>query len=295
MARFLSDGSLVFLGRSDAQVKLRGQRIELGEIEAGLREHHAIEDAVVVLQEEGANSRIVAYVVPARGTSLAPDALRSTLGETLPAYMVPSTFVFLDALPITAVGKIDRRALGAAVAVGISSQPYTAPRGPTEEVLASIWMDVLQRERVGAHDNFFELGGHSLLAMRVLSRVQAAFAIDLPMVRLFEHPTVAGLARCVEAETTNEPRDVETPIVAVQGREHAPLSVGQEHIWWMEQLIPDTPLFNMPFACRISGALDVHSFYRSLDEIICRHEALRTQVHHRRCRSGSDRDVMQVP
>ena len=277
LARLLSDGRIEFLGRLDAQVKLRGQRIELGEIEAGLREQHAVEDAVVVLQEEGANSRIVAYVVPARGTSLTPDALRSTLGDTLPAYMVPSTFVFLDALPITAVGKVDRRALGAAVAVGISSQPYAAPRGPTEEVLASIWMDVLQRERVGAHDNFFELGGHSLLAMRVLSRVQAAFAIDLPMVRLFEHPTVAGLARCVEAETTNAPRDVETPIVAVQGRESALLSVGQQHIWWTEQVIPDTPLFNMPFAFRISGALDVDSLYRSLDEIICRHEALRTK------------------
>ena len=277
LARFLSDGRIEFLGRLDAQVKLHGQRIELGEIEARLREQHAVEDAVVVLQEEGASSGIVAYVVPARGTSLTTDALRSTLGETLPAYMVPSTFVFLDALPITAAGKVDRRALGAAVAVGISSQPYAAPRGPTEEVLASIWMDVLQRERVGAHDNFFELGGHSLLAMRVLSRVQAAFAIGLPMVRLFEHPTVAGVARCVEAETTHEPRDVETPIVAVQGRESALLSVGQQHIWWTEQVIPDTPLFNMPFAFRISGALDVDALYRSLDEIICRHQALRTR------------------
>lgn len=275
--RYLSDGRLVYLGRSDAQVKLRGHRIELGEIEASLRAHEAIEDAVVVLEEEDGNPRIVAYVVRADGGIVAPDTLRSSLGETLPAYMVPSAFAFLDALPVTPGGKIDRRALRAAVAVEPPSQAYVSPRGPTEEALASIWREVLQLERVSIHDNFFELGGHSLLAMRVLSRVRAAFGIDLPMVRLFEHPTVAGLAGCVEAETTTVHPGVDTSIVAVSRRQHAPLSVGQEHIWWMERFIPDTPLFNMPFAFRFSGALDVHALYRSLDEIIRRHEALRTR------------------
>jgi amino acid adenylation domain-containing protein len=271
--RYVSDGRLVFLGRSDAQVKVRGHRIELGEIEAGIRAHQAIEDAVVLLQEEDANARIVAYVVPAAGSLVTLEALRSFLRETLPAYSVPSTFVFLDSLPKSASGKIDRRALGAA---NIPSQLYEPPRGPTEEVLASIWMDVMQLERVGAHDNFFELGGHSLLAMRVQVRVQGALGIDLPMARLFEHPTVAGLAEYVDAEKVTHGRAIDAPIVAVSHHRPMPLSVAQEELWRVDRRFPNTPLFNIPVALRLTGTLDRTALERAINEVVQRHETLRT-------------------
>jgi aryl carrier-like protein len=286
--RYLANGDLVFLGRSDSQVKVHGHRIELGEIEAGLRAHRGVTDAVVVLRHDDATPRIVAYVVPAPGSSAAPDALRSSLRETLPVHMIPSLFVFLDALPITAGGKIDRRGLEA-VEVEPPSHVDEPPRGRTEEMLASIWMDVLQLKHVGAHDNFFERGGHSLLAMRVLSRVRATFGIDLPMVRMFEHPTIAALARCIDAEAVTVECAVDAPTVTMPRCLEAPLSVGQEQIWWMERLIPETPLFNMPFAFRLSGALDVDACYRSFDEIIRRHESLRT-----RFTTASSRPVQTV-
>ncbi len=275
-ARYLADGRLVFLGRSDSQVKVHGHRIELGEVEAELRAHPAVKDVVVVLQHEDTAPWIVAYVVPISGSCATPDALRASLRATLPIHMIPSRFAFLDALPLTAAGKIDRRRLEG-VAVEASRPADEPPHGPTQEALAAIWTDVLQLQRLSVHDNFFEQGGHSLLAMRVLSRVRAAFGIDLPMARLFEHPTIAGLAQCIDAEEVIVERPVDAPTVTTPHGPDAPLSVGQEQIWWMERLIPETPLFNMPFAFRMSGALDVDAFYRSLDEIIRRHEALRTR------------------
>jgi len=195
VAQFREDGALEFVGRTDHQIKLRGYRIEPGEIEAALERLPGVRRAVAVAREEGTTRRLVAYVV-AEGEAPDEAALRAELRRSLPEYMVPAAFVVLDALPLGANGKIDRAALpepGAAAAVG-----YVPPRTPTEAAIAAIWAALLRREQVGAEDNFFDLGGDSLLATQAVSRMRAAFEIELPLRRFFEGSTVAALAGVVE-------------------------------------------------------------------------------------------------
>jgi amino acid adenylation domain-containing protein len=199
LARRLPDGHLIFLGRSDNQVKIRGYRVELDEIEALLARHPAVGAAVAVAREDSpSDRRLVAYVVPRAGQAVLLPELRAFLARQLPDYMVPGAILILDSLPLTPHGKVDRRALPAPDYAQLAlAQPFTAPRTPVEETLAAIWAGVLGLERVGVADNFFELGGHSLLATQVVSRVRAAFAVDLPLRALFEAPTVAGLALAI--------------------------------------------------------------------------------------------------
>ena len=199
LARRLPDGHLIFLGRSDNQVKIRGYRVELDEIEALLARHPAVGAAVAVAREDNpGDRRLVAYVVPRAGQAVILPELRAFLARQLPDYMVPGAILILDTLPLTPHGKVDRRALPAPDYAQLAlAQPFTAPRTPVEETLAAIWAGVLGLERVGVADNFFELGGHSLLATQVVSRVRAAFAVDLPLRALFEAPTVAGLALAI--------------------------------------------------------------------------------------------------
>jgi amino acid adenylation domain-containing protein len=194
--RYLADGNLEFLGRLDKQVKIRGHRIEPGEIEAALMVHEAISQAVVLAREdEPGDQRLVAYLVAAMDASIPqPDVLRTHLQRTLPDYMVPSTFVTLDRLPLTSSGKLDRSALPAPQGRADLTQAYVAPRTPAEQWLAEIWTDVLRVDRVGIHDNFFELGGHSLLTMRIVARIHERFNVSLPVWTLFESPTIASLA-----------------------------------------------------------------------------------------------------
>jgi amino acid adenylation domain-containing protein len=190
-ARWRMDGAIEYLGRLDFQVKVRGFRIELGEMEAVLRRHESVADCVVVAREDvPGENRLVAYVV---GEARA-EALRAHVRRSLPEYMVPAAFVFLDALPLNPNGKVDRRALPAPE-YGAAEETYVAPRTPVEEAVAAIWAEVLRLERVGRLDDFFELGGHSLLATRVVSRVRARFGVGLPLRALFEGPTVAEMAR----------------------------------------------------------------------------------------------------
>jgi amino acid adenylation domain-containing protein len=189
--RWMADGTLEYLGRLDEQVKIRGFRIELGEIEVRLAQHPDVREAVVLAREDvPGDRRLVAYVVGAAGA----DALREHLRQRLPEYMVPSTFVVLDRLPLTANGKVDRKALPAPE-LASAEERYVAPRTPVEETLAGIWAEVLHLERVGVEESFFDLGGHSLLATRVVSRVREVFNVELPLRALFEHRTVEGLAR----------------------------------------------------------------------------------------------------
>ncbi|MBW4508527.1 MAG: amino acid adenylation domain-containing protein [Scytonematopsis contorta HA4267-MV1] len=198
LARYLPDGNIEFLGRIDNQVKIRGFRIELGEIEAVLNTHPQIEQAVVITREDvSGNKRLVAYVV-SNYELLSTNQLRELLKQKLPEYMVPSAFVTLDTLPLTANGKIDRRALPAPDIENGFALQFVAPRTPTEEVIANICAEVLGLKLVGINDNFFEMGGHSLLATQVISRLREAFSIDLPLRRLFDFPTVAGLAEQIE-------------------------------------------------------------------------------------------------
>ena len=194
--RYLPDGNLQFLGRLDQQVKVRGFRIEPGEIEAALAQHPGVRECVVAA-EDGAfgDRRLVAYLVPNPEQTATSADLRRFLAEQLPAHMLPSTFLFLDTLPLTRNGKVDRAALAAHQSASPErKQAIVAPRTPIEETLAAIWRRLLGREQVEVHDSFFALGGHSLLAIQLLSRVRDTFQVDLPVRALFEAPTVAELA-----------------------------------------------------------------------------------------------------
>ncbi len=193
LARWRADGELEYLGRIDHQVKVRGYRIELGEIEARLVEHDSVGQAVVVARDEGADRQLVAYIV-GDGVAPEPSLLRAHLKHSLPDYMMPSAFVLLDALPLTPNGKVDRRALPAPEGDAVVRGEYVAPRTPVEELLASIWCEVLKLDRVGVNDNFFELGGHSLLATRVMARIREDFGTELPLRALFEAPSLGGLS-----------------------------------------------------------------------------------------------------
>ncbi len=218
-ARYGSDGIIEYLGRLDEQVKLRGFRIEPGEVEARLRAHPKVREAVVVVREDGGEKRLVGYVVAAR-PPLDAEALRAHLKASLPEYMVPAAFVSLERLPLTANGKVDRRALPAP-ALAACPDDYVPPRTPTEEVLCGIWAEMLRLERVGIHDNFFELGGHSLLATQVISRVRQIFQMDPPLRVVFETPTIAGLAGVLIA---HEPAPGHVEAVAALHREIDKLS-----------------------------------------------------------------------
>ena len=199
LARHLPDGEIEFLGRRDQQVKVRGFRIELGEVEAVLGGHPAVREAVVTAYGPASDDRrLAAYVVPRQDPAPSADGLQSYLRERLPEYMIPAAFVLLEELPLTPNGKLDRKALPAPdEACAASDAGFVAPRTPVEEALAQLWAQVLGRDTVGVNDNFFRLGGHSLLGTVLMSRVRDAFQVELPLVVLFEAPTVAALARAV--------------------------------------------------------------------------------------------------
>jgi amino acid adenylation domain-containing protein len=198
LARYFPDGNIELLGRLDHQVKIRGFRIEMGEIETVLKLHPSVREAVVVAREDApGDRRLVAYVAPA-GASVPAGELGEFLKARLPAYMLPSAFVFIDVFPLTPNGKLDRRALPAPEGRSVPHDSYLAPRTPTEEAMASIWCEVLNLKQVGIHDNFFALGGHSLLATRMISRVRNVFQLGITLGAFFEAPTIASLAEKIE-------------------------------------------------------------------------------------------------
>ncbi|HEX3130822.1 MAG TPA: amino acid adenylation domain-containing protein [Thermoanaerobaculia bacterium] len=269
-ARLLADGRIEFLGRMDRQVKIRGFRVEPGEIEAALTRHPEVADAVVVVREEGLDRRLVAYVVPKADKQ--PE-LRQFLEPLLPAPLIPSAFVFLPKLPLTANGKVDRSALPAPEVRAMKSRP---PAGPVEELLAGLWEGVLGAKRVGAEDDFFDLGGHSLLATRLVSRIREVFQVELPLADLFQEPTVAAVAVRIEARRRGEEPAPILPLSPEEREGPIPLSFAQERVWLLERMQPGTPVFNMPLGVRLRGPLDVQALAAALSEIVRRHEALRT-------------------
>ncbi|HEY9284249.1 MAG TPA: amino acid adenylation domain-containing protein, partial [Pyrinomonadaceae bacterium] len=296
-------GELEYVGRVDTQVKVRGHRIEPGEVEAALREQEEVaECAVVVVESEGGDKRLVAYVVAEGGEAAAglAERLRSYLAGRLPAYMVPSAFVLLDALPLTPNGKLDRRALpapewGAAAAVA----EYIGPRDAYEEVVAGTFSEVLRVERVGVTDDFFALGGHSLLATQVVARLRRAFGVEVALRSLFEQPTPRGLGGEVRRLLTEggqtqaatlRPRQADAAGGTEQGAAEsgavpdsaepvlsvAPASFGQQRLWFLDQLEPGARAYNVPMAVRLGGALRAAALGQALTEVVRRHEALRT-------------------
>ena len=274
--RYRPDGNLEFLGRIDEQVKIRGFRIELGEIETILASHPSVGEAAVVAREDTpGQKRLVAYVSP-KGTAIASAELAAFLGKKLPNYMVPTAFVMLAALPMTANGKLDRKALPAPQDLGAAQSNYVGPSTPVEEVLTNIWAEVLGREQVGTQDDFFELGGHSLLATQVVSRVRQALGTELPLRTLFESPTVGGLAARIEA-LRKEHDGLEPPEIRPTSRGvPLPLSFAQQRLWFLDQLEPNNPFYNSPLRIRLRGVLDLDALEWALSEMVRRHEILRT-------------------
>jgi amino acid adenylation domain-containing protein len=269
VARYRKDGRIEFLGRSDHQVKIRGFRIELGEIENSLQIHPAIAQAVVHPQGE----QLVAYLI-ARGAEQ-PDVatLRNHVQESLPAYMVPHRFLFLDAYPLTPNGKVDRKALPDPAKFALGTGSYVPPRSPIEETLVTIWQQLLNVPQVGIEDNFFELGGHSLLATQMVSRVRQTLNVELPLRALFEAGTVAALAQII-ARSQNAP--AAPRIQVIDSREARPLSFAQQRLWVLDQLEPDLAAYHIPAVVRLEGSLDAATLQAAFAQVMARHASLRT-------------------
>jgi amino acid adenylation domain-containing protein len=275
-ARWREEGALEYLGRIDDQVKIRGQRVEPGEVQAALAGHPAVAQAVVAALrgENAGETRLVAYVVPRPGLTVDREELRVYLGARLPAAMVPVAWVVLGALPLLPSGKVDRRALPAPeVEAGGGDRP---PRTAVEEILAGIWCEVLGRSRVGVDDDFFALGGHSLLATQVASRVRRRLGVDLELSRLFAAPSLGRLAAEIDRLLAGGSASAPPIGRAARGAE-APLSFAQQRLWFLEQLQPGSGAYHAPAAVRFRGPLDVAALARSLDEVVRRHEVLRTR------------------
>jgi amino acid adenylation domain-containing protein len=277
LARYLIDGNIEYLGRIDNQVKIRGFRIELGEIEAALSQHPVVRETVVIARENSAGDKqLVAYLVPHQEPAPTNSDLRHFLKAQLPDYMMPSAFVVLEALPLTPNGKVDRRALPQPELRPELEPTFVAPRTPIEEILANIWGCVLGIEQVGIDDNFFELGGHSLLATQVISRVRNTLAVELPLRSLFETPTVASFAQQVENSLHSGQSISDQPLLPISRSSNLPLSFAQARLWFLDQLQPNSAFYNIPTALRLSGQLNVTALESNINEIIRRHEALRT-------------------
>ncbi|HYO16637.1 MAG TPA: non-ribosomal peptide synthase/polyketide synthase [Thermoanaerobaculia bacterium] len=289
LARWLPDGRIDFLGRADHQVKIRGFRIELEEIEAALATHPGVRE-VAVMAREGERSgdrRLVAWVVPREGVP-APEIheLRRHLARTLPEYMVPAAFVFLQAMPLTPSGKVDRRALPAPEGRPEPGRSLVAPRTNLERLLIDLWRQVLPTKAIGIHDGFFELGGHSMLAAHLVFRLQEHLGESVPLAAIFQAPTVAELgalleerypaavARLAGVAPARDDRAIRP--AERQSGVPLPLSFAQERLWFLEQLQPGTAAYNVPAAVRLEGHLAVPLLAACLDEIVRRHEALRT-------------------
>ncbi|WNI20543.1 non-ribosomal peptide synthetase [Streptomyces sp. ITFR-16] len=272
LVRWNAAGLLDYVSRADDQVKLRGFRIELGEVEAALLARPGVTAACAVIREDTPGARrLVAYAVTG-DPGLRPVALRDALADTLPHYMVPGAVVVLDDLPLLPNGKVDRRALPEPAEGSDATADGTGRRTLREDLLAGIFADVLRRPRVGPHDSFFDLGGHSLLAMRVVSRVRAVLGAEIAVRTLFEHPTVAGLARVLDQRGRAHP-----PVVQAARRpDPMPLSYAQQRLWFLNRLEGPSSAYNIPLVLELDGALDTDALRAALHDVVARHEALRT-------------------
>ncbi|ASU97648.1 non-ribosomal peptide synthetase DhbF [Bacillus subtilis] len=267
-ARWRADGSLDYIGRADHQIKIRGFRIELGEIDAVLANHPHIEQAAVVVREDQpGDKRLAAYVVADAPIDTAE--LRRYVGASLPDYMVPAAFVEMDELPLTPNGKLDRKALPAPdFSTSVSDR---APRTPQEEILCDLFAEVLGLARVGIDDSFFELGGHSLLAARLMSRIREVMGAELGIAKLFDEPTVAGLAAHLDLAQSARPA-----LQRAERPEKIPLSFAQRRLWFLYCLEGPSPTYNIPVTVRLSGELDQGLLKAALYDLVRRHESLRT-------------------
>ncbi|REG14281.1 non-ribosomal peptide synthase protein (TIGR01720 family)/amino acid adenylation domain-containing protein/natural product biosynthesis luciferase-like monooxygenase protein, partial [Archangium gephyra] len=277
VVRYFPDGNIEFRGRNDFQVKIRGFRIELGEIQSVLDKYPGVRQSVVVVREDvPGNKRLVAYWVAQEAQQPEDSELREHLKQKLPGHMVPSAFVQLEKVPLTPNGKVDRKALPAPEGVSASSgEPFAPPRTELEVQLAALWSGVLGVPQVGIHDDFFALGGHSLLATQLVSRIRVAFGVELPLRAIFESPTIAALSGQLERALLQSRPSAPSPHLTPRG-DTLPVSFAQRRMWILDQLHPLHADYNVFFALRMEGALQVDVLRRSLSEVVRRHEALRT-------------------
>lgn len=294
LARWLESGEIEYIGRVDHQVKIRGLRIELGEIEAALNQIPQTGKSVVIAHNsQQGDAYLVAYIVlqTQPGNTISQTISQSdyktlaqqTLSQTLPEYMVPQHFILLDAMPLSANGKLNRKALPIP---DFSQQAaeYIAPQSELEKSLALIWQELLGIERVGLADNFFDLGGHSLLATQMLARIRQQLQCELPLKQLFAQPTLGNLANALQESLNNGLKegaahstlDISALKTLRQNTQHLPLSFAQQRLWLIDQLQPGSITYNIPLAIRLTGKLNTQALQQALQTLMDENESLRT-------------------
>ncbi|MFI8529849.1 amino acid adenylation domain-containing protein [Streptomyces aquilus] len=276
IVRWTPGGDLEFLGRRDDQVKIRGFRIELGEVETVLRACPLVAQAAA-RPDRATGRSLIGYVVPATDAETVPDRaeLRAWCARHLPQHAVPSDFVVLDALPVGVSGKLDRSALPDAAHTRTAAGPaYAAPRDETERIVAEVWADVLGLDRVGLDDSFFDLGGHSLLATMAVSRIAQRLGREVELRTVFEHPTIRGFAPVVADARVSGAGEV----VPVDRDRPLPLSFAQERLWFLDRTSDTGESYLLWYAWRIRGGLDRAAWQQALDDLVARHEVLRTAL-----------------
>ncbi|MFJ8923571.1 amino acid adenylation domain-containing protein [Streptomyces sp. NPDC102415] len=274
IVRWREDGELEYLGRADSQIKIRGVRIEPEEIAGALTDLPAVRAAVIDVRGEGDDRRLVGYVTTHDGLPVDPAALRAGLAARLPAAMVPSWYVTLPALPVTPNGKVDRRALPEPTdGDRAQAAEHVAPRNAAEETVACVWAELLGLPAISVHDDFLALGGHSLLAAQAVARVAERLGVEISVRDLFEAPTVARFA----ARAAGLPRTAaHTPVPHLGSGPHQ-LSFAQQRLWFLDRLTPGSALYNVPLVLEITGRLDLSALRTALQELLDRHEVLRTR------------------
>ncbi len=272
LARWLPDGSIEFLGRGDDQVKIRGFRIEPGEIETVLQGHDAIEQAVVMARGKNDGSKhLVTYIVGNQDTD--QNILEAYLMDFLPEYMIPRQWIWLDMVPLSPNGKIDRKALPEPEAISRNTV-YTAPGNRQEEKIAEIWQELLGVERIGIHDDFFDLGGQSLLAIRLISKIRSVFNVEVPVNEIFSHTSIKALSGLIDEKNY----DTRFPTIRPAIRpEKIPLSFAQERLWFLDQLDGSVE-YHMPGLIKITGKPDLEVIEKAFRSLVERHEILRTVI-----------------
>lgn len=295
----LPSGELIYIGRVDNQIKIRGFRVELGEIEATLLSHPNINDCVVMPYGDSNQKRLIAYAIPAKKGTLNTQELCAHLAKTLPAYMIPSIFVEMESFPLNANGKIDRHALPAPFAVRTESaelqqseqRGQEEPWEDLERTVCDIVAAALNVETLGVDENIFHYGAHSLIVAQICAAVRNRLRATLEPKEVFEHPTVSGMIRLV-SERKSAAADEEVAIPKASREKSIPLTYQQEQIWFLSKLVPNNRAYNSQFSVRLHGNLDKTILERCLNAIVCRHEILRTTFHEK---DGSPIQVIHDP
>jgi len=282
LGRLLPDGCLQHLGRKDFQVKIRGYRVETSEVEATLLDIESVREAVVVAHADAGGAvgdkLLVAYLTPVNlQNKSTANELKVALEAKLPSYMIPSRFIWLESLPLTATGKVNRRSLPEPESILSTTEiDIVPPRTATEEILVDIWSEVLNLNPIGIHNNFFELGGNSLHAGQVVARISEKFSIDVPINLIFEAPTVSKFSEYLDSRKVNavSPQLV---ITSTARKAKIPLSLAQQRLWFINQLEPNKAAYNLLRGFHITGEVNVSCLEKAIQAIIERHEILRTR------------------